>query len=86
MANATQSTIEVVMLTRIDGPFYVETGRNEKGESVMESHEWPAPGGRITLPRQVALDLIHNEKAYPASLKRRPKDRTEALVAAGVGA
>lgn len=75
------------MLAEITGTRAIDTGeKRPDGTGIHAISEWPKPGQRITLPRQEALDLIHNELAYPASLKRRPKDRTEALVAAGIGA
>lgn len=84
MATPGPATLEVVMLAAISGTRAVDTGeKRPDGTSILTVSDWPAPGGRVTLPRQEALDLIHNELAYPATLKRRPKDRTEALLAAG---
>ena len=84
MADAKSDTLEVVMLAQITGTRAIDTGRKtEDGSTIHEITEWPRPGQRIRLPRAEALSLIHNELAYPASLGRRPQDRTEAMMAAG---
>ena len=84
---ATLQALEVTMLAKISGERYVDTGRNnDDGSTIHDVFTWPKPGQRITLPRDEALSLVHNELAYPASMKRRPKDRTEAFLAAGVSA
>jgi len=83
MANA-PDTLEVTMLAQITGERYVDTGRKEADGSTIHDHwEWPKPGQRIRLPRAEALSLIHNELAFPSSMKTRPKNRTEAFLAAG---
>lgn len=81
---STEPTLEVVMVAQISGSRYTDTGqKSENGTTIHEIMDWPAPGSKVRLPRAEALSLIHNELAYPATLKRRPRDRTEALLAAG---
>lgn len=76
--------LKVTMLVQIAGDRYTDTGQKKPdGSTIYEQHSWPKPGDSITLPRSVAMDLIHNEMAYPAKLGRRPKDRAEAFIAAG---
>ena len=80
-------TLEVVMLAQITGTRYTDIGRKgDDGSTIHDIMEWPAPGGKVRLPRDEALSLIHNELAYPATLKKRPRDRTEAMLAAGAAA
>lgn len=77
-------TLEVIMVAQVSGERYVDTGEKDgNGRSIHTHAAWPKPGEHIRLPREEALNLIHNELAYPATGKAviRQDPKVEAAIA-----